>query len=168
MLASEARPGSGADDAAIHDQRSSPIMYLMTSTAADAADTFYDVALERIRRFMLLLGIVLTLTCWARFGGRVALGFAGGCLIAYVNFYWLKRVVSGLADRATSSGDRVSGSGVVTRFLLRYFFMGLGGYVIFQISRASLYGLLAGLFLPVLAIGCEAGYELYMTLRRGL
>ncbi len=143
-------------------------MYLMTSTATDAAETFYDGALERIRRFMLLLGTVLSLACWLRFGGRVALGFAGGCLIAYVNFYWLKRVVSGLADRATASGERVSGSGVVTRFLLRYFFMGLGGYVIFQISRASLYGLLAGLFLPVLAIGCEAGYELYVTLRSGL
>jgi hypothetical protein len=46
--------------------------------------------------------------------------------------------------------------------------MGLAAYAIFSVSPASLYGLLTGLFLPVVAIACEAGYELYATVARGL
>ena len=48
---------------------------------------------------------------------------------------------------------------MVLRFLLRYVLMALGAYVIFTVSPASLYGLFAGLFLPVAAIACEATYE---------
>ena len=134
----------------------------------DAGEQFYSGALERIRRFMLVLAIVLTAACWLRFGWRLALGFGAGCVIAYLNFYWLKRVVSALADAATRTGDKQSGRGVFLRFLLRYLLMGLGAYAIFRVSPASLYGLLAGLFLPVAGIICEAGYEVYAALRRGL
>jgi len=56
---------------------------------------------------------------------------------------------------------------VVLRFLLRYVLMALGAYVIFAVSRASLYGLLAGMFLPVAAIAGEAAYELWVALARG-
>ena len=91
-----------------------------------------------------------------------------GCAIAFVNFHWLKRVVSALADRATASGERQSSKGVVLRFLLRYFLIALVAYAIFKISRNGLYGLLAGLFLPVGAILLEAFYELYVALRRGV
>jgi len=77
-------------------------------------------------------------------------------------------VVSGLADRVTQTGQRQSGKGVVLRFLLRYFLMAVGAYVIFSVSPASLYGLFAGLFLPVAGIACEAAYELYAALARGM
>jgi len=103
-----------------------------------------------------------------RFGWHVALGFACGCAIAYLNFYWLERVVSGLADRVTQTGERQSSKGVVWRFLLRYFLMALAAYVIFSVSPASLYGLFAGLFLPVAGIACEAGYEIYAAFARGI
>jgi hypothetical protein len=56
----------------------------------------------------------------------------------------------------------------VLRFLLRYFLMAAAAYAIFTVSRASLYGLFAGLFLPVAGIACEAAYELYIALARGL
>jgi hypothetical protein len=46
--------------------------------------------------------------------------------------------------------------------------MALAAYAIFKFSPASLYGLFAGLFLPVGAIMCEAAYELYAALRHGL
>jgi hypothetical protein len=39
--------------------------------------------------------------------------------------------------------------------------MTLVAFVILTVSRESLYGLLAGLFLPVTAILCEAAYETY-------
>jgi hypothetical protein len=46
--------------------------------------------------------------------------------------------------------------------------MAIGAYAILTVSPASLYGLLAGLFLPVAAIACEAVYELYAALAHGL
>jgi len=137
-------------------------------TIPPQAESFYSGAYGRIVRFMLVLGIVATIAVLLRFGPTVAAGFALGCAIAALNFYWLKRVVSALADRATQSGQRPSSKGVVLRFLLRYFLIALGAYAIFKISRDGLYGLLAGLFLPVGAIMMEAGYELYAALRRGV
>lgn len=131
-------------------------------------DDFYSEAYARIIRFMLALGILATIAVLARFGIVVAAGFLVGCAIAFVNFHWLKRVVSALADRATATGERQSSKGVVLRFLLRYFLIALAAYAIFKISQDSLYGLLAGLFLPVGAILMEAVYELYAALRRGV
>lgn len=133
-----------------------------------ASQAFYARALPRIRRFMIGLAIPVAIFLLLRFGWRIALGFAVGCIIAYVNFYWLKRVVTGLAEKVTATGQRPSSAGIVLRFLARYLLMAAAAYAIFKISPASLYGLFAGLFLPVGAIMCEAGYELYAALRHGL
>jgi len=132
------------------------------------SESFYAGAVTRIPRFMLALAGAFTFAAWLRFGWRVALGFACGCAIAYLNFHWLERVVSGLADRTTQTGEGRSSKGVVLRFLLRYFLMAVGAYVIFSVSPASLYGLFAGLFLPVAGIACEAAYEVYAAFARGL
>ena len=132
------------------------------------SESFYTGALDRIRYTMLVLAPVLSLAAWPLFGWRTALGFACGCAVAYLNFHWLKRVIGAFADRITQMGQRQSGRGIVFRFLLRYFLMGIAAYVIFSVSPASLYGLLAGLFLPVAAIACEAAYELYVAVARGL
>ena len=142
---------------------SSPI-----EAAAVAAESFYSGALDRIRHFMAALGLALSVAAWWKFGMRPAVGFAVGCAIAYVNFYWLKRVIVGFVDRAAGAAVSQSGQGIVSRFLLRYVLMAVGAYVILTVSPASLNGLLAGLFLPVGAIACEAGYELYVALARGV
>jgi small-conductance mechanosensitive channel len=133
-----------------------------------AAEHFYSGALYRIGRFMSVLAPLLVAVVWWRFGLRSAAGFAFGCAIAYINFHWLKRVIAGFVDRATGAATSQSGQGIVFRFLLRYVLMALGAYVILAVSPASLNGLLAGLFLPVAAIGCEAVYELYAALARGV
>ena len=133
-----------------------------------AAEYFYSGALDRIRRFMAILAPFLVVAIWLKFGLRSALGMAFGCAIAYLNFHWLKRVVTALGERATGATTTRSGKAVVFRFLLRYVLMALGAYAILTVSPASLNGLLAGLFLPVGAIACEAGYELYVALARGL
>jgi len=117
---------------------------------------------------MFLLAVLLTSGGWMKFGWRTALGCALGCVIACVSFFWLKRAISGFADRATGIATTASGQGVVARFFSRYFLMALGAYAILTVSPASLNGLLAGLFLPVAAILCEAVYELYAALIRGL
>jgi ATP synthase I chain len=138
-----------------------------TQTQA-AAEHFYSGALDRIRRDMMVLAPLLTMATAWKFGARPALGFVFGSAISYVNFHWLKRVIAGFADRATGTATAESGQGIVFRFLFRYVLMAVGAYVILSVSPASLNGLLAGLFLPVGAIACEAIYELYAALRRGV
>ena len=130
------------------------------------SEAFYSQALQRISRTMLVGGFALAMIAWFRFGVRVALGFAIGCAIAYFNFYRLKRVVSALADRTTQTATRQSGAGVVLRFLLRYFLMAAVAYVMIKRWPESLNGLLAGLFLPVLAVMVEAVQELAFSFTR--
>jgi hypothetical protein len=139
-----------------------------TTPRLSAADAFYAGALDRIRRVMLGLAPALTAAAWWRFGRWPALGFLLGCVIAYLNFHWLKSGVSGLADRVTNTGKPQSGKGIVARFLFRYLLLGAAAYVILTSFPASLRGLFAGLFLPVGAIACEAAYELYVAVRHGV
>jgi hypothetical protein len=133
-----------------------------------AAEVVYEGALLRIQRSMLVLAVLLPLVASFWLGWRTGLGLALGSAVAYLNFVWLKRGVEGFADRIVGDGKPSSGKGIVTRFLLRYVLMGLAAYGILTVSPASLYGLLAGLFLPVAAIACEAAYEAYVALARGL
>ena len=137
-------------------------------TTTDAAEAVYSGAFPRIQRCMLVLAVFVPLTGWVWFGWRTALGLACGCAVAYLNFHWLKRGVEAFTDRIVHAGKPQSGKGIVARFLLRYVLMGLAAYGILVVSPASLYGLLAGLFLPVAAIACEAAYEAYVALARGL
>jgi len=140
----------------------------MSDTSPQTGESFYSAAAARIPRFMIVLSVVFVVAAWLRFGWRIALGFACGCAIAYLNFHWLERVVTALADRATGSGQAQSSKGVMARFLLRYLLMALGAYAIFSVSPASLYGLFAGLFLPVAGIACEAAYEVYAAYARNI
>jgi hypothetical protein len=133
-----------------------------------ASEMFYASALTRIRRFMILLGVVLFTAAWWRFGLRPAAGFLLGSAIAYLNFHWLKSGVAGLADRVTAEGTPQSGKGIVARFLLRYVLLAAAAYAILTSFAASLGGLFVGLFLPVGAITCEAAYEIYAGIRRGI
>jgi len=137
-----------------------------TSADLTAEDHFSASALPRIRNFMLVLGPALCVIAWVTFGGRAAAGFLLGCVIAYLNFQWLKSGASGLADRVTNTGKPQSGKGIVARFLLRYVLLGVAAYVILTSFPASLRGLFAGLFLPVGAIACEAVYELFVAFRQ--
>ena len=140
---------------------------MMSEDGESRAESFYSGAMARIPRFMIALALLLSGAGWLRFGWRVALGFACGCAIAHLNFHWLERVVSALADRATQTPYKQSSGGIVFRFLVRYFLMAAAAYAIFSVCPASLYGLFAGLFLPVGGIACEAAFELYMALARG-
>ena len=133
-----------------------------------AAEAFYGAALVRISKFMLVLAPALAVVAWVRFGLFPALGFLLGSVISYLNFQWLKSGVSGLADRVTNTGKAQSGLGIITRFLLRYVLLGMAAYAILTSFPASLRGLFAGLFVPVGAVVCEAVYEAYRTLGRGI
>ena len=132
------------------------------------SEAFYGGALDRIRNLMIGLALVLSAGAWWKFGRFPALGFLLGCIIAYLNFHWLKTGVSGLTDRVTHTGKPQSGKGIIARFLLRYVLLGGAAYVILTSFPGSLHGLFAGLFLPVGAIACEALYEFYAAIGRGI
>ena len=117
---------------------------------------------------MILLAILLPIAALVWWGSRAALGLGCGCMVAYLNFVWLKQGVECLADRVVGAGKAQSSKGMVARFLLRYVLMGAVAYGILTVSPASLYGFLAGLFTPVAAIACEAAYETYVALARGV
>ena len=133
----------------------------VTEAAPQSNDDFYSRALERIHKFMLAIGLAAVVTAAAAFGWHIGVGFAVGGAVSFLNFYWLKKVVAGVAAATIESGNPASGRGVVHRFLLRYFLMALAAFAILTVSRESLYGFFAGLFLPVAAVLCEAGYETY-------
>ena len=136
----------------------------MTDTAQQASEDLHSHALQRIHRFMVVIGMAALIASFPLFGWRTTLGFGIGAAVSSINFYWLKKVVAGMAAAAVSSGKAPSSRGVVRRFLLRYFLMALAAFVILTVSRDSLYGFFAGLFLPVAAILCEAGYEIYKVI----
>ncbi len=117
---------------------------------------------------MAVIGAAGTVIVLIAVGWQTALGVLLGSAIAWVNFLWLEQAVAALADRITRTGRRQGSAAVFARFLLRYALVALAAYAIFRISRASLYGLLGGLFLTVAAILCEAAYEAYVAVRRGL
>jgi hypothetical protein len=136
----------------------------VNSRAIPSSDDFYFRTLHRIQRLMMMLGIAALTTAWAIFGWRLGLGFALGGAIAFLNFYWLQKVVGGIGDLTANAGSPISTKGIVVRFLLRYFLMAIVAFVILTVSRESLYGLFAGLFLPVAAMLCEAAYEAYKVI----
>ena len=133
-----------------------------------ASESFYSGALDRITRMMPILALIAMAIAFVFYGWRIALGLTCGCAIAYLNFHWLKHAVTTLADKVTQTGRPTSGKRAVFRFILRYLLMAAAAYAIFTVSPASLYGLFVGLFLPVAAIACEAAYEAYAALARGL
>jgi hypothetical protein len=133
-----------------------------------AAETFYSGALTRIVRTMPVLALgAIPLLLW-RWRWPVAAGFTVGALLSIYNFWSLSRSVEALAERITEGGSRESGGRIVALLLLRYLVIGAVAYGIFRGSVAAVYGLLGGLTLPVAAISCEAAFELYIALRRGL
>jgi hypothetical protein len=128
---------------------------------SNSEDDFYARTIERVQRIMIVIGIAALVTAQIYFGWRISLGVAVGCVIGYLNFHWLKTVVTGVADLAAQSGIPTSGRSLVLRFLLRYFLMAVLGFVILTVSRESLYGFFAGLLVTVAALLCEAAYEAF-------
>lgn len=113
---------------------------------------------------MIILGIAGLIPAWSAWGWHTGIGFGLGAAVAYLNFYWLEKGVAGVIQLTIQKGTAVSSRRIVQRFLLRYLLMAVVAFVILTVIRDSLYGLFAGLLLPVAAILCEAVYEAYKVL----
>jgi len=133
----------------------------------DPNDPFFAGALSRIRRIAIVIGILSATVIWARFGTAIGVGYVVGCVVSFVNFVWLERVIGAVVTRVTETGEVGSSRGIVVRFLLRYGFIAIACFVILICFKSSVYGLLGGLFLSVAAILCEAAYEVAVAWHRG-
>ena len=114
---------------------------------------------------MIVLGIAGLVPAFSLWGWHTGFGFGLGAAVAYLNFYWLERGVAGVVQLTIRKGTPVSSRRIVERFLLRYFLMAVVAFVILAVIRDSLYGLFAGLLLPVAAILCEAVFQTYKVIR---
>ena len=132
------------------------------------AEAFYAGAERRIPRFMAAVFLLSAGSLWYWRGTEFVLAFLLGAAVAFGNLVWLKQITAAYVDRLSGSGARGSGWGLALRFLLRYALIALLAYGMFKNRLAGVHGFLAGLFLPVSAFACEAVYELYVALRRGL
>ncbi len=130
-------------------------------------EAFFELALPRIRRFLLVLSIAGLVVCFLWFRWAVTAGFLVGAVVSYVNQVWLEGAVNDLGERITAGRSRERGGIIVFRALLRYVFIALGAYVIFNVSLAGLYGFLGGVCLPIAAVACEVAVEIFIMLRRG-
>lgn len=133
-----------------------------------SAETFYAQAEARIPRFMGAAFLLAAVILWQWRGAEFLLGFALGSAVAAVNLLWLKQITAAFVEGMSGSGARASGWGVALRFLMRYALIALFAYGMLKNQAVSIHGFLAGLFLPVVALVCEAAYEMYVALRRGL
>ena len=131
-------------------------------------EAFLDRALPRIRKFLLALAVLGTVICLAFFRWAVTAGFVVGAVVSYVNQVWLERAIEALGDRIASQQSHERGGRIVLRALLRYVLIAGGAYVIFNISRAGLFGFLGGVCLPIAAVACEVAVEVFVALQRGI
>lgn len=134
----------------------------------ESADAFYSRIYRRLMLIMTALGLAGTTAAWIRFRPPIALGFLAGSIIAMLNFHWLALTIQAAGAKAEASAGQSGRAGVVLRFILRYLLIALAAYAIFRGSADGLYGLFAGLSLPVGAILIEAGHEIYRALRAGI
>jgi hypothetical protein len=133
----------------------------------DPALDFYSGAYSRMNWCMLIVGVAAVPAAFWAFNWRFGIGYLLGAAVAFLNLYWLRRLVTRMGDVVLRKPEATTRAGrMVAVFLLRYALVGLGAYVIFKSSVSALYGLFAGLILPVAGVFCEAAFEIAYALRR--
>jgi len=139
----------------------------MMASNTGESDSFFDGALRRIARLIVVLGVAglpFVIWVWGRAG---AVGYSVAVVLAFLNFLWLSHGVEAIAERITEQGSREKGAGAVVKAVLRYALVAVAGYVIFRGSEQGFYAFFVGLCVPVFAMLGEAGFELFFAIRKG-
>jgi hypothetical protein len=115
---------------------------------------FFDTALGRIDRMMVVLGAVGVAGAAVWRGWAWGAGFALGAAASWLSFRWIKRFVYAIG------GSGPTKKRVAVLAGLRYLLLGGGAYVILHYSRISLPAALAGLFVSAGAVIVEIIFQL--------
>jgi len=126
----------------------------------------YRSTLRRIEWMIGCSGVVSALAVVRPLGWALAAGLLFGSLVAVINFRWLAASVNAIGERIVNLQSKERGAAVVARGVGRIFLIALAACVIFVCSVPGLVGFLAGLAMPVVAIMCEAVYELVASNRQ--
>ena len=164
QLRADEAADDGQQGSSLEGSEGEPYPEPLPFTPDPAQEGFAAAAPARIRRMVPVLAVGLTVACWPLFGWRNALGFAAGSAIATMNFRWLEQGIAALLDRMTDTGKSASGAGVFLRFFLRFGLVIGVAYATLYSYPGSLYGFLAGLFVPVAAILLEALHQTWTGL----
>ncbi len=122
-----------------------------------AEPLFYDRALARIVRYMLVFAAIGTVAVWFRGGWRWSAGFVIGALISYLSFRGFQRLVDSLGPATEAKPPRLR---VAILMGARYLLLAAGGYAIVRFSTLSVTAALLGLFVSAAAVILEILYEL--------
>ena len=125
-------------------------------------DSFSDRILVRVWMISAGLSLIAAVALWIRFNAAFALSFLLGAIVAIINLRWLEGSVRRMLEADFSSGKRLR---IWPKMLLRYLFLGAIAYVIFKGYFVSVSALLAGLFVPIIALMLEAAYEAYVAFK---
>ena len=115
-----------------------------------------DRAIGRIGRWMLGIVAAGSVAAFVLGGWRMAGGFLLGSVVSWLNYRWLKKLVNSLGGQREGEPQPVSAVFLGMRYLL----LGAGAYAILMFSTFSLAGVLAGLFVPAVAVILEILFEL--------
>jgi hypothetical protein len=112
----------------------------------------YHLAIRRIVRFSIIVGVIGVFATLFLRGPRAAGGFLAGAAISALNLWGLVSVVNGLGASA------IGISAIL--FLLRYVLIAGGVYVIVKLLNITPGAVFVGLLVTTAAVVIEALYEL--------
>lgn len=118
---------------------------------------FLDRAMGRIQVVMTVLSGAGAIAAFIHGGWRWVVGFGLGVGASWVNFRWLKQLVTSLGLAATGRPPKAR---VAVLLGLRYLLLGAAGYVILNFTALSLAAALVGLFVPAAAVILEILFDL--------
>jgi hypothetical protein len=119
----------------------------------------YDIAVQRVPRWIVILGLVGTGVAGRMGGGLYAGSFLLGAAGAWINYKLIERAVNRLGELARTNGPkRTRMPGM--RMFIRFAFFVLGAFVILRVSGLNLVAALCGLLVCPAAVLVEIFYEL--------
>jgi hypothetical protein len=122
-----------------------------------------DVMLSERRLLVAMTGILILLVAASLFlwNFDVTIGLILGGALSYLNYFWLKKSLKSLLERAaTGTGGKFSAS----FYIFRYAIIGVVIFVAAQLHLASVAAMLVGLLSFAFAILLEAIIQLYLAI----
>ena len=110
------------------------------------------------------IGGLMAAVAWVLGDWRDAMGLVAGTGLGMANF----RFLEGSLRSILGSGNEQAPPGTTLMFVFRWVIVATAAFALHGLGLMSLGGVLAGLFVPAVAVTLEAVYQLARALTRGL